>query len=46
MREKIEALMAEIAALSCKSEQEIAACWQEDVAKFKEQRRPYLLYAE
>ena len=29
-----------------KSEEEIAACWQEDIAKFKEQRRPYLLYAE
>ena len=29
-----------------KSEEEIRACWQEDVVKFKEQRRPYLLYAE
>ena len=29
-----------------KSEEEIAARWQEDVAKFKEQRRPYLLYEE
>ena len=29
-----------------KSEEEIRACWQEDVAKFKEQRRPYLLYEE
>ena len=29
-----------------KSEEDIAACWQEDVAKFKEQRRPYLLYGE
>ena len=29
-----------------KSEEEIRACWQGDVAKFKEQRRPYLLYEE
>lgn len=29
-----------------KSEDEIRAYWQEDVAKFKEQRRPYLLYEE
>jgi uncharacterized protein YbbC (DUF1343 family) len=29
-----------------KSEEEIRACWQEDVAKFKVQRRPYLLYEE
>ena len=29
-----------------KSEEEIRACWQEDVAKFKEQRRAYLLYEE
>lgn len=32
--------------LQGKSEQEIRACWQEDVAKFKVQRRPYLLYEE
>ena len=29
-----------------KSEEDIRACWQEDVAKFQEQRRPYLLYEE
>ena len=29
-----------------KSEEEIRACWQADVEKFKEQRRPYLLYEE
>ena len=29
-----------------KSEDEIRLCWQEDVAKFKDQRRPYLLYEE
>ena len=29
-----------------KSEEEIRARWQEDVARFKEQRRPYLLYEE
>jgi uncharacterized protein YbbC (DUF1343 family) len=29
-----------------KSEEEIRAKWQEDVARFKEQRRPYLLYEE
>lgn len=29
-----------------KSADEIKAMWQKDVAKFKEQRRPYLLYAE
>jgi uncharacterized protein YbbC (DUF1343 family) len=29
-----------------KSEEEIRACWQDDVAKFKEQRRAYLLYEE
>ena len=29
-----------------KSEEEIRAMWQEDVEKFKEQRRPYLLYEE
>lgn len=29
-----------------KSEEDIRACWQEDVAKFKNQRRPYLLYEE
>ena len=28
------------------SAEEIRACWQEDVANFKLQRRPYLLYAE
>jgi len=28
------------------SAEEIAACWQGDVAKFKELRRPYLLYDE
>ena len=32
--------------LQGKSEEEIRACWQEDVAKFKEQRRAYLLYEE
>jgi uncharacterized protein YbbC (DUF1343 family) len=29
-----------------KSEEDIRACWQEDVTKFKNQRRPYLLYKE
>jgi uncharacterized protein YbbC (DUF1343 family) len=29
-----------------KSEEEIRACWQEDVTNFKIQRRPYLLYEE
>ena len=29
-----------------KSADEIRACWQDDVAKFKKQRRPYLLYPE
>lgn len=29
-----------------KSADEIKACWKEDVEKFKEQRRPYLLYNE
>ena len=29
-----------------KSEEEIRSCWQEDVANFKNQRRPYLLYEE
>lgn len=29
-----------------KSADEIKACWADDVARFKEQRRPYLLYAE
>lgn len=29
-----------------KSADEIKATWSEDVARFKEQRRPYLLYAE
>lgn len=29
-----------------KSEDEIRVCWQADVANFKEQRRPYLLYEE
>lgn len=29
-----------------KSADEIKAIWSEDVARFKEQRRPYLLYAE
>lgn len=29
-----------------KSADEIKAMWQDDVKKFKEQRRPYLLYAE
>ncbi len=28
------------------SAEEIEACWAGDVARFKEQRRPYLLYAE
>ena len=28
------------------SADEIKAMWADDVAKFKEQRRPYLLYAE
>ena len=29
-----------------KSADEIRACWQDDVKRFKEQRRPYLLYPE
>ena len=29
-----------------KSADQIKAMWQEDVAKFKEQRKPYLLYPE
>jgi uncharacterized protein YbbC (DUF1343 family) len=29
-----------------KSADEIKAMWQDDVAKFKKQRKPYLLYAE
>ncbi|MDE6270398.1 MAG: DUF1343 domain-containing protein, partial [Muribaculaceae bacterium] len=29
-----------------KSAEEIKATWADDVKKFKEQRRPYLLYAE
>ena len=29
-----------------KDADEIKACWQDDVKKFKEQRKPYLLYAE
>ncbi len=29
-----------------KSNEEIKAMWQDDVAKFKQQRKPYLLYAE
>lgn len=29
-----------------KTNEEIRAMWQDDVAKFKEQRRPYLLYKE
>ena len=29
-----------------KSADEIKAMWQDDVAKFKEQRKPYLLYPE
>ena len=29
-----------------KSADEIRACWQDDVAKFKAQRQPYLLYPE
>lgn len=29
-----------------KNADEIKACWQDDVKKFKEQRKPYLLYAE
>ena len=32
--------------LQGKNEEEIRACWQDDVAMFKEQRRPYLLYKE
>ena len=32
--------------LQGKNEEEIRACWQDDVAMFKEQRRPYLLYEE
>ena len=32
--------------LSGASAREIEACWEGDVARFKEQRRPYLLYAE
>ena len=34
------------AILAGKSATEISAMWQEDVKRFKEQRRPYLLYAE
>ncbi|WP_272867106.1 exo-beta-N-acetylmuramidase NamZ domain-containing protein [Selenomonas ruminantium] len=34
------------AILAGKSAKEISAMWQEDVRRFKEQRRPYLLYAE
>lgn len=29
-----------------KSAEEIKAMWQDDVKKFKEQRKPYLLYEE
>jgi uncharacterized protein YbbC (DUF1343 family) len=29
-----------------KTEEEIRALWQNDVIRFKEQRRPYLLYEE
>ena len=29
-----------------KSAEEISRMWQDDVARFKEQRRPYLLYEE
>lgn len=29
-----------------KDADEIKACWQDDMKKFKEQRKPYLLYAE
>ena len=29
-----------------KSADEIEATWQDDVARFKEQRKPYLLYDE
>jgi uncharacterized protein YbbC (DUF1343 family) len=29
-----------------KTEEDIRTCWQEDVANFKKQRRPYLLYEE
>jgi uncharacterized protein YbbC (DUF1343 family) len=29
-----------------KSAEEIKATWKEDVERFKEQRKPYLLYAE
>ena len=29
-----------------KSAEEIQACWQQDVERFKVQRRPYLLYPE
>jgi uncharacterized protein YbbC (DUF1343 family) len=29
-----------------KSAEEIRATWQDDVEKFKVQRKPYLLYAE
>lgn len=32
--------------LEGRSADEIAACWTEDVRRFREQRRPYLLYAE
>jgi uncharacterized protein YbbC (DUF1343 family) len=28
------------------SADEIKACWKEDVEAFKQQRKPYLLYAE
>lgn len=34
------------AILTGKSAEEINIMWQEDVKLFKEQRRPYLLYAE
>ncbi len=34
------------AILAGKSAKGISAMWQEDVRRFKEQRRPYLLYAE
>jgi uncharacterized protein YbbC (DUF1343 family) len=34
------------AIMAGKSAQEISAMWQDDVKRFKEQRRPYLLYAE
>ena len=34
------------AILAGKSAEEISIMWREDVKRFKEQRRPYLLYAE